>query len=96
MPFLNPALDSFSFGPSRLQTGWGTSLVIPWLRILASIPGGTGSISGQGTKILRAMQPKNELKKQKVALKKKCGSSINSHVTPTVCLAQVSALGTQK
>ena len=70
--------------------------MIPWLGILASIPGGMGSIPGQRSKILHAMQPKNELKKKKRWLKKKCGSSINSHGTPTVCLAQVSALGTQK
>ena len=30
----------------------GTSLVVSWLRLYASNAGGTGSIPGQGTKIL--------------------------------------------
>ena len=33
----------------------GTSLVVQWLRLHASIAGGTGSIPGRGTKILHAM-----------------------------------------
>ena len=34
----------------------GTSLVVQWLRLQASIAGGAGSIPGQGTKILHAVQ----------------------------------------
>ena len=32
----------------------GTSLVVQWLRLCASIAAGEGSIPGRGTKILRA------------------------------------------
>ena len=34
----------------------GTSLVVQWLGVHASTTGGTGSIPGQGTKILHATQ----------------------------------------
>ena len=34
----------------------GTSLVVQWLRLCASIVGDTGSIPGQGTKIPHAAQ----------------------------------------
>ena len=70
VPGLNPALDSFSFGPSGWQTGWGNFPGDPVVKDSSFHSRGTGSISGQGTKILHAMQPKNELKKQKMALKK--------------------------
>ena len=33
----------------------GTCLAVQWLRICTSITGGTGSITGQGTKIPHAM-----------------------------------------
>ena len=35
--------------------GWGSSLVVPWLRLYTSTAGGLCSISGQGTKILHAL-----------------------------------------
>ena len=34
----------------------GTSLAVQWLRLCASTARGTGSITGQGTKISHAMQ----------------------------------------
>ena len=36
--------------------GLGTSLVVQWLRFHVSTAGGEGSIPGQGTKILHAIQ----------------------------------------
>ena len=41
----------------------GTSLVVQWLRLHASMAGGVGSIPGQGTKIPHAARPKNKNKK---------------------------------
>ena len=35
-------------------TGWGTSLAVQWLRLCTPNAGGTGSISGRGTKIPHA------------------------------------------
>ena len=37
-----------------------TSLVVQWLRLCASNPGGVGSVSGQGTRILHAFRLKKE------------------------------------
>ena len=44
---------------SREQVG--TSPVVQWLRIQTSEAEVAGSIPGQGTKILRAVQPNNKL-----------------------------------
>ena len=44
----------------------GTSLVVQWLRLYTSTAGVTGSIAGQGTKILNATQPKKLKKKKKI------------------------------
>ena len=38
-----------------LNVDSGTSLVVQWLRLCASTVGDTGSIRGQGTKMLHAM-----------------------------------------
>ena len=38
----------------------GTSLVVQWLRLRASIAGGTGSIPDWGTKIPHVMWPKTK------------------------------------
>ena len=46
---------------------FGTSLAIQWLRLCASNAGGTGSIPGQGTKILCAMRHNQKMKQQKKA-----------------------------
>ena len=48
----------------------GTSLAVQWLRLHASTAGDTGSIPGQGTKILhaRAAQP-NKTKQNKTKTK---------------------------
>ena len=43
----------------------GTSLVIQWLRLFTSTAGGAGSIPGQGTKILHAVQHGQEIKRKK-------------------------------
>ena len=54
-----------------------TSLVVQWLRLLASTAGDTGSIPGPGTKIPYAMQCSQKKKKEAIpkALKKKCEES---------------------
>ena len=44
---------------------YGTSLVVQWLRLCASIAGGMGLIPGWGNKIPHAAQNKN-LKKKKL------------------------------
>ena len=49
----------------------GTSLVVQWLRICTSTAGGIGSIPGQGTKILHAMQCSEKKKKINKTKKKK-------------------------
>ena len=41
----------------------GTSLAVQWFRFQASTARGTGSITGQGTKILRAVQHKHKINK---------------------------------
>ena len=43
----------------------GTSLVVQWLRLRASTAGGTGSIPGQGTRILHATCLGHKKKKKK-------------------------------
>ena len=43
----------------------GTSLVVQWLRLSASMAGDTGSISGQGTNIPYAVPPEKKKKKRK-------------------------------
>ena len=44
-------------GDQYIKTiGGRTSLVVQWLRLCASNARGTGSIPGQGTKILHAVQ----------------------------------------
>ena len=47
----------------------GTSLVVQWLRLLASTAGDTGSIPGPGTKIPYAMQCSQKKKKKRPFLK---------------------------
>ena len=52
-------------GPQKKQEAYGvcvsklvigrTPLMVPWLRLTLSTPGGVGSIPGQGTKILHAV-----------------------------------------
>ena len=42
----------------------GTSLAFQWLRLCASTAGGAGSIPGQGTKILHAVQSNTKKKKK--------------------------------
>ena len=41
------------------------SLAAQWLRLCASIAGGTGSIPGWGTKIPQAAQPKKKKKRER-------------------------------
>ena len=43
----------------------GMSLMVQWLGLCASTAGGVGSIPGQGTKILKAMQHGQKKKKTK-------------------------------
>ena len=45
--------------------------MVQWLRLCTSTAGVTGSIAGQGTKILNATQPKKIKKKKKKRLKLK-------------------------
>ena len=42
----------------------GASLVVQWLRLHTATAGGTGSIPGQGTKILHVTQQKKKKKKE--------------------------------
>ena len=45
------------------NSGCGTSLVVPWLRLCAPNAGSVGSVPASGTKISHAMRPKKEKKK---------------------------------
>ena len=51
------------------QENGGTSLVDQWLRLCASVTGGTGSIPGQGTKIPHATQSGKKKKKGREMVK---------------------------
>ena len=42
----------------RSESIQGTSLVVHWLRLGTSTAGSSGSIPGQGTKIMHAVRPK--------------------------------------
>ena len=48
---------------TTVQSNWGTSLAVQWLRLHAPKAGGTGSIPGQGTKILQGAVKKKQKKK---------------------------------
>ena len=45
--------------------GWGTSLVVQWLRLFTSTAGGVGLIPGQRNKIPHAMEHGHKIKKKK-------------------------------
>ena len=55
----------------------GLSLVVQWLRLCASTAGGTGSIPGQGTKILHAEWHGQKFKKKKERKKEKKNISMS-------------------
>ena len=56
-----------------------TSLAVQWLRLHASTAGGTGSIPGQGTKILHAVRPKPNQKKER-------SKQTKNHITCIPCV----------
>ena len=55
--------ETFLWGNSLTTTILGISLAVLWLRILAFIAGGMGSIPGQGAEVLYAMRYSQKNKK---------------------------------
>ena len=61
----SPGAPSLSVALDRLRNAsGGTALVGQWLRVCFSTTGGTGSIPGQETKILHAVQHSGKKKKK--------------------------------